>query len=197
MLATITALLLVLLIFTPSSAIWLNGGFIHKPTLLNCFQSLVSQISALFRASSPWGNSIFSPRKAVNLPPAFPGESSLLACGRSELSTLLTLHRSSSWDCPGAQIFPPSLTFQILPPQQVHWTLLHSSPACQLVLFFIFQSEHRGNPLKHILFKALNVLEWWQFKEMAAAWPQDFFHLSCHCDANSMSAYKDMAQLGM
>lgn len=65
-----------LLIFTPSSAIWLIGSFIHKPALndlLNCYQFLVSQTSALFRASSPLENSIFLPRKTVSPCSASPG----------------------------------------------------------------------------------------------------------------------------
>lgn len=65
------------LIFAPSSAIWLIGSFIHKLTLsdlLNRYQFLVSQISALFRASSPLENGVFSPRKTVSPSSAFLGD---------------------------------------------------------------------------------------------------------------------------
>lgn len=145
MLTTIAALLLVLLIFTPSSAIWLIGSFIHKPTLndlLYYFQFLVSHISVLFKASSTLENSIFSPRKAVSSSSAFPGESSLLTWRRSGLSTL------DSWDSPGAQMFPSRLVFQILPSQQVHWSLLHSSPVCQLIYIFFFVVWTQREPIK-------------------------------------------------
>lgn len=66
-----------LLIFTPSSAIWHIGTFIYEPTLsdeLNCFQFLVPQIPVIFRASSPQESSISSPRRAVSPSSAFLGD---------------------------------------------------------------------------------------------------------------------------
>lgn len=98
MLTTITAIVQCYwaLIFAPSSAIWLIGSFIHKPTLsdlLNRSQFLVSQISVLFRASSPLENSIFSPRETVSPSSAILGD--VPACWHVE-----------EVGCPRCSLFP-------------------------------------------------------------------------------------------